>query len=126
MLASSASFTVLPAEDLARARDFYRDKIGITPFREDAESLIYGSVEAPDLMIYQTSNVGTAKNTQMCWVVTDISATMDELRSAGVTFEEYDFPGLTTVDGVAEMDGEYSSWFKDSEGNILCLAQPRT
>ena len=126
MLSLSASFTVLPASDLARARDFYRDKLGITPFREEDDALFYGSAESPELMIYVTPNVGTAQNTQLCWVVTDLRATMDELRAAGVTFEEYDFDGLTTVDGVAETNGDSGSWFKDSEGNILCLAQPRT
>ena len=125
MLSLSSSFTVLPAEDITRARDFY-SRLGLTPFREDDESLLYGSTEEPQLMIYKTPNVGTAKNTQICWAVTDIRATMDELRSAGVTFEDYDFEGLTTVDGVAEMDVEYSAWFRDSEGNYVCLAQART
>ena len=122
MLTLSASFPVLPAEDIARVRDFY-SKLGLTPFREDDESLLYGSTEDPELMIYKTPNVGTAKNTQICWAVTDIRATMDELRSAGITFEDYDFDGLKTVDGVVEIDGEYSAWFRDSEGNFVCLAQ---
>lgn len=122
MLSLSSSFTVLPAEDIARARDFY-SKLGFTPFREDGESLFYGSADDPELMIYKTPNAGTAKNTQICWAVTDIRATMDELRAAGITFEEYDFEGLKTVDGVAEIEGEYSAWFRDSEGNYVCLAQ---
>ncbi|MET0480392.1 MAG: VOC family protein, partial [Mycetocola sp.] len=86
----SDSYTVLPASDIARARDFYRDKLGLEPTREDDDNLIYGSAAAPDLLIYRTPNAGTAQNTQICWAVTDIRATMDELKSAGVTFEEYD------------------------------------
>lgn len=125
MLNSSAAFAVLPASDISRARDFYRDKLGLEPFRDDGDSLIYGSEQSPDLMIYQTPNAGTAKNTQLCWAVTDIRATMAELRKAGVTFEDYDSDELRTVDGVAEYEEEYSAWFRDSEGNYICLAQGR-
>ena len=125
MLSSSASFAVLPAADIARARSFYRDKLGLEPARESGDSLLYGSLDSPDLMIYQTPNAGTAKNTQICWAVTDIQAVMDELRGKGVTFEDYDFDELRTVDGVAEYDEEYSAWFKDSEGNFICLSQSR-
>ncbi|MET1052204.1 MAG: VOC family protein [Mycetocola sp.] len=125
MLTSSASFTVLPAADLHRARIFYRDKLGLEPSRVTDESLLYGSVDAPDLLIYETPNAGTAQNTQICWAVTDIRATMTELRNTGVTFEEYDFDELRTVAGVAEYDDEYSAWFRDSEGNYICLSQSR-
>ncbi len=55
----------------------------------------------------------------------DIEATVDELKGRGVTFEEYDLPGVKTEGGIAtfEMEGRTikSAWFKDSEGNILAL-----
>jgi catechol 2,3-dioxygenase-like lactoylglutathione lyase family enzyme len=126
MLTTSVSFTVLPAADINRARDFYRDKLGMEPSLDQGEMLMYGSATAPDFMIYQTPNAGSAKNTQMCWGVTDIRSTMEELRSKGVTFEEYDSEDLKTVDGIAEYEDEYSAWFKDSEGNFLCLSQSRS
>ena len=126
MLSSSSSFTVLPAADITRAREFYRDKLGMEPSQDQGEMLMYGDATAPAFLIYQTPNAGTAQNTQMCWIVADIRSTMDELRASGVTFEDYDFESLKTVDGVAELDQEYSAWFKDSEGNFLCLSQPRS
>ena len=58
---------------------------------------------------------------------------MEELRSRGVSFEEYDFPGLRTVEGIAEVEGNYPSkggkgeraaWFRDSEGNLIGIGQP--
>ncbi|WP_196833520.1 VOC family protein [Mycetocola sp. CAN_C7] len=125
MLTSSASFTVLPAADLQRAHAFYRDKLGLEPTRVTEEGLLYGAVGAPDLLIYQTPNAGTAQNTQICWAVQDIHATMAELRGTGVTFEDYDADEFRTVDGVAEYDDEYSAWFRDSEGNFICLSQSR-
>ncbi|HEV7849475.1 MAG TPA: VOC family protein [Mycetocola sp.] len=126
MLMTSASFTVLPATDINRAREFYRGKLGLEPTLDQGEMLMYGSATAPDFMIYQTPNAGTAQNTQMCWRVTDIRSAMDELRSSGVTFEEYDSDDLKTVNGIAEYEGEYSAWFRDSEGNFLCLSQFRS
>ena len=68
----------------------------------------------------------------MGWEVDDVEATVRELRSRGVVFEEYDLPGLRTVDGIAEIEGNYPSkgsgergaWFRDSEGNMLGIGQP--
>ena len=62
----------------------------------------------------------------------DIETTLRELRARGVEFEEYDLPGLKTVDGIAEITGNYPSkgigergaWFRDSEGNLLGIGQP--
>jgi hypothetical protein len=68
----------------------------------------------------------------MGWEVEDIEATVRELRARGVEFEAYDLPGLKTVDGIAEITGNYPSkgtgergaWFRDSEGNLLGIGQP--
>jgi len=68
----------------------------------------------------------------MGWTVDDIDATVAELRSRGVVFEEVDLPGLKTVDGIAHVAGNYPSkgsaeraaWFRDSEGNILGIGEP--
>ena len=70
----------------------------------------------------------------MAWTVDDIVASVAELRSRGVVFEEVDLPGLKTVDGIAEVAGNYPSkgsgekgaWFRDSEGNMLGIGQPFT
>jgi hypothetical protein len=73
--------------------------------------------------IYPTRASGNAGHTLAGWVVEDIEAVVAELRNRGVVFEEYDFPGLKTVNGVAELSTERTAWFKDSEGNILAIAQ---
>jgi catechol 2,3-dioxygenase-like lactoylglutathione lyase family enzyme len=123
MLKDQPVGAVLPAADLARARDFYRDKLGLEPDNPDAgDNLRYTCGAGSGFMLYQTSNAGTAKNTQLGWTVTDLPATVAELRAAGVVFEDYDFPGLKTEDGVATLpDGGSAAWFLDSEGNILNL-----
>jgi hypothetical protein len=68
----------------------------------------------------------------MGWEVEDMEATVRELRRLGIEFEEYDLPGLRTVNGIAEIRGNYPSkgtgergaWFRDSEGNLLGIGQP--
>ncbi len=68
----------------------------------------------------------------MGWEVDDIEATVSELRSRGGVFEEHDLPGLKTIDGIAEIEGQYPSkgsgergaWFRDSEGNMLGIGEP--
>jgi hypothetical protein len=69
----------------------------------------------------------------MAWEVDDLDAAVVELRGRGVVFEEYDLPGLTTHEGIADVLGNYPSkggggeraaWFRDSEGNLLAIGQP--
>ncbi len=114
---------VLPASDIARARDFYRDKLGLEPENPDADdNLQYKCGAGTGFLIYQTPNAGSAKNTQLGWVVDDVKAAVSELQESGVVFEDYDFPGLKTEGGIATMpDGSAAAWFLDTEGNILSL-----
>jgi catechol 2,3-dioxygenase-like lactoylglutathione lyase family enzyme len=115
--------TILPASDLERARTFYHDKLGLDPGQEWPGMLIYGSASDPRFELYETANAGTAQNTQMGWLTDDLDAEMTGLRNRGVTFEDYDFPGLTTENGVATSPEAKSAWFRDSEGNYLCITQ---
>jgi hypothetical protein len=63
---------------------------------------------------------------QAFWQVDDVEADVAELRARGVIFEEYDFPGLKTLNGVAMAGDAKAAWFKDSEGNILAVIQALT
>ena len=123
MLNESELYAVLPAKDLQRARAYYSEKLGLEVTEETPGGLVYRMAGGGAFLLYETDNAGSAKNTQMCWTTGDLDAEMAELRGRGVVFEEYDFPGLKTENGVATMDGERGSWFLDSEGNILCLTQ---
>lgn len=114
---------VLPASDLSRARSFYHDKLGLDPAEEHEGMLMYRSGDS-SFDVYETPNAGTAQNTQMCWVTEDLAADMRAMREHGVIFEDYDAPGMQTSNGVATMDdGTMTAWFRDSEGNFLCLTQ---
>lgn len=116
-------YTVLPAQDLERARGFYHDKLGMEPEGTLDGMLMYRVGPAGRFALYETSNAGTAQNTQMCLISDDLAADMAKLRDAGLAFEEYDFPGMKTVDGVLDSGESRTAWFRDSEGNFVCLSQ---
>ena len=115
---------VLPAKDITRARAFYRDVLGLEPADSmDEENLIYRCGNGTAFLLYQTDFAGTAKNTQIGWETNDLEAEVADLRGRGVVFEEYDFPGLKTENGIATTQVGKAAWFVDSEGNILNLFQ---
>jgi catechol 2,3-dioxygenase-like lactoylglutathione lyase family enzyme len=131
MLKVSNVATRLPAQDLMRARRFYSDKLGLEPIEQRPGGLRYGSGNN-FFVLFESVGEASGRHTQMGWEVDDIEATVAALKARGVVFEEYDLPGLRTVNGIAEIAGNYpskgvgekGSWFKDSEGNLLGIGQP--
>ncbi|MEO6471036.1 MAG: VOC family protein [Aeromicrobium sp.] len=123
MLSDLEIYAVLPATDLQRARGFYKDKLGMEPTDERPDGLVYQTPKGTKILLYETAYAGTAQSTAMSWTATDLDAEMAELRSRGVVFEEYDFPGLKTENGVATAEGFRGAWFKDTEGNILAVGE---
>jgi catechol 2,3-dioxygenase-like lactoylglutathione lyase family enzyme len=130
MLANARLANRLPAQDLDRARAFYAEKLGLEPVEERPGGLRYVCASG-EFALFQSAGRASGEHTQMGWEVDDIDATVRELRSRGVVFEEYDLPGLKTVDGIAHIEGNYPSkgigeraaWFRDSEGNMLGIGE---
>jgi len=124
MFENASCFAVLPASDLARARSFWHDTFGIDPvddgFEEGAEMF---ELAGTRVLIYETQFAGTAQNTALGIDSADFDRDMADLKAKGVEFNEYDLPGVTTVDGVVEMGGMRTAWFNDSEGNIIALGE---
>jgi catechol 2,3-dioxygenase-like lactoylglutathione lyase family enzyme len=132
MLDHSDVATRLPAQDLERARSFYAEKLGLEPVEERPGGLRY-RCGTGSFALFESAGAASGNHTQMGWEVADIEATVAGLRARGVIFEDYDLPGLKTVNGIAHVAGNYPSkggvgekaaWFKDSEGNLLGIGQP--
>ena len=124
MLTSASVTANIPAADLARARSFYADTLGLEPAMElgDAGMLIYRTEGGTAFSVYQTEYAGQAGHTIAQFHVDDVEAEARALQAKGVALETYDMPGVEWDDGVASMgDMGKAAWFKDSEGNILCL-----
>jgi catechol 2,3-dioxygenase-like lactoylglutathione lyase family enzyme len=114
----------LPVSDVDRAREFYEKTLGFTIEEENAGGILY-QVGDSHLFVYPSQFAGTNQATAASFDVENLDAAVAEMRSMGITFEEYDFPGLKTVDGIAELDGERGAWFKDPDGNILSIGERR-
>ena len=121
-LFTAPATTTLPAEDLQRARAFYEEKLGLeTETRDDMPGSLFVHAGRDTLIVLYERERTKADNTAVTFEVEDIEATVSDLRSNGVELEEYDFPGFKTVDGIARRDADVAAWFKDTEGNTLCI-----
>src|SRR5215475_10593595 len=131
MLARATVAVRLPAQDLERARAFYAEKLGLEPTEERPGGLRY-QLSGGEFALFESAGQPSGAHTQMAFEVDDIDAVVADLRARGLVFESYQLPGLTTVDGIAEIDenypskgsGERAAWFRDSEGNLLGIGQP--
>jgi predicted enzyme related to lactoylglutathione lyase len=123
MLQQSPMYAYVPAKDVARARKFYEQKLGLKPKQEIAGGVAYEFGKGTGCFLYPTPNAGTSKASQAFWQVEDVEREVRELKGRGVKFEDYDMPGMKTENGIATAGGAKAAWFKDSEGNILALVQ---
>lgn len=129
-LDSAHAITKLPAQDLDRARRFYRDRLGLDPVEEREGGLRYvcGTTE---FHVFLSSGSASGTSTQMGFEVDDLDRVLTELRERDLRFETFDIPNFT-VDGdvvvvpnnyPSKGNGERGAFFRDSEGNLLALGQ---
>ena len=123
MLQESPFYVYLPATNVARARTFYEKTLGFRPAEEIAGGVVYKFASGTACFLYPTPNAGTNRASQAFWQVTDVEKEVRDLKARGVTFEEYDTPGMKTVNSIATAGGARTAWFKDTEGNILAIVQ---
>jgi len=122
MLADSPVTTILPVMDMNRARDFYEHKLGLRPngMRPDGK-FVYVCGSGAILALFPRAGGTRADHTAISFQVPDINAAIRDLEQHGVVFEDYDLPGLKTVGHVCVLGAEKAAWFKDTEGNTLCI-----
>jgi catechol 2,3-dioxygenase-like lactoylglutathione lyase family enzyme len=116
----------IPTQDLARARRWYAEKLGLEPVEERAGGLRYEGATGV-FCLFASAGASDGSFTQMAFYVDDIEAVVAALRARGVVFEEYD----GAVNGIMDIEGNYPSkgrgeraaWFRDSEGNLLGIGQ---
>jgi catechol 2,3-dioxygenase-like lactoylglutathione lyase family enzyme len=129
-LSGAHTITKLPAQDLERARAFYRDKLGLEPVEERGGGLRY--VCGPtEFHLFSSSGAPSGASTQMAFEVEDLEATVAALRARGIEFERYEIPGFEARGDIVVVPGNYPSkgtgelgaFFYDSEGNLVGIAQ---
>jgi catechol 2,3-dioxygenase-like lactoylglutathione lyase family enzyme len=122
MLSKLEIHTTIPAKDIERAKRFYSEKVGFPPPEETPGGLMYRCKNSW-FLVFASQGASNGQFTQAGWATDQIENEVQELRARGVVFEEYDFPGLKTVNGIATTGPNRAAWFKDSEGNLLGIVQ---
>ena len=122
MLASSPVIAFVPTINPARARAFYEDVLRL-PFREDDGFALVFDLHGAMLRVVKLQELQPQQFTILGWTVDDIATEIENLRSHGVTFENFGLPdqnehGVWTAPGGAKI-----AWFKDPDGNTLSVTQ---
>ena len=123
-LATAPFSVVLPAKDIKRAREFWASKVGVETTDGPAPGYFMGHAGAGTQFLMYETPLAPTEATAAAFIVDDVEAIVAELRQRGVTFMDYDMPGLKTVNGIADMGPMgRAAWFVDSEGNTINIAQ---
>ena len=122
MLTDAPVTTMLPVKDLNRAREFYEKKLGLKPLglRQDGKFQFAGG-SGGVIALFPKEGGTKADHTAVSFQVKNVEEAIKNLQQRGVVFEDYDFPGLKTVNHVCVLGAEKAAWFKDTEGNYLCI-----
>jgi catechol 2,3-dioxygenase-like lactoylglutathione lyase family enzyme len=112
---------MLPVIDMARARAFYEGCLGLRAGNLRPDGKVEYLVGGSTLALFPKPDGTKAEHTAISFRVADINESITGLKRVGVVFESYDLPGFKTVDHVCVLGSEMAAWFKDTEGNYLCL-----
>ncbi len=121
MLAKTQVTCMLPVKDLARARRFYEQSLQLEPLGAKPDGKFIYRCGGTEIALFPKPEGTKAEHTTLSFAVPDIRSAIGDLKGRGVTFEDYDFPDFKTVEHVCVLGSEKAAWFKDPEGNILCL-----
>lgn len=122
MLSKSMTTTMLPVADVERATRFYADVLGLHHRMTAPDgTAIFDAGHGDSIGLLKSEPDTQSARTALSFEVTDIAGEIGELESRGVVFEDYDLPELKTVNHIATMGDERAAWFRDTEGNILCV-----
>ena len=124
-LAAASPTTILPSAQPDAARAFYSGVLGLPFLGTDADGkLLFALAGGGTLALIDKPAGSQAAHTALSFEVDDIGISIQDLQARGVVFDDYDLPGLQTVDHVCVLGAEKAAWFKDPDGNILCLHEP--
>jgi len=121
MLDGNQVTVMLPVKDMARARRFYEESLGLAPDGLKPDGKFVYRCGGTELALFPRPDGTKAEHTAISFKVPDIAKSVRELSARGVQFADYDLPGLKTVEHVCVLGSEKAAWFQDPEGNILCL-----
>jgi catechol 2,3-dioxygenase-like lactoylglutathione lyase family enzyme len=109
--------------DVSRAKDFYRDTLGLRLIMEEPPFALVFDANGIMLRLGMAKELPPVHGTVLGWQVPEITATVKDLGQTGVRFERFagmdqDELGIWTAPSGAKV-----AWFKDPDGNILSLSE---
>jgi catechol 2,3-dioxygenase-like lactoylglutathione lyase family enzyme len=123
MLGDKDAAANIAVKNLERAREFYKDTLGLTQIGSEGQEVIIFKSGNTLINVYKSQFAGTNKATAVTWVVDqDVEGFVQQLKAKGIAFEHYDMPGVTRNGDVHVADDMKVAWFKDPDGNILNIA----
>jgi catechol 2,3-dioxygenase-like lactoylglutathione lyase family enzyme len=121
-LQAKPSSAIVAVHDLAEARHFYGDVLGLEPSDDATEGVLVYKTGATHLVVYPSESAGSSRANAVVWACgSDLEVITRALAAKGVIFERYELDGSTYEDGIHDADGFKMVWFKDPDGNILHL-----
>jgi catechol 2,3-dioxygenase-like lactoylglutathione lyase family enzyme len=126
MITNAAITAILPVSDISRATAFYRDRLGLQDLGEADDGNHNLRAGSGTIGLMPAEPGAQSAHTVLSFEVDDVFREMRDLESHGVTFEDYDLPNIKTVEHVWTQGENKAAWFKDSEGNVLCLHEGPT
>jgi catechol 2,3-dioxygenase-like lactoylglutathione lyase family enzyme len=123
MLGDKEAIATLAVKDLKVARKFYEGVLGLKPVGPDNPEAATFTSGKSSVIVYRSQYAGSNKATAANWIVgkDEIDRIVQGLKERGVAFEHYDIPGMTRQGDVHVMGDFKTAWFKDPDGNILCV-----
>ena len=122
MLAGSKVVAFLATSDVARAKAFYGEVLGLRLLSEDGFAVVFDS-NGTTLRVAIVQEVVPAPYTVLGWDVHDITAIVRGLEAAGVVFERYAWLQQDDLGIWNSPSGAKVAWFKDLDGNVLSVSQ---
>ena len=123
MLGKADATPMIAVKNIDRAKQFYKEKLGLKPFEEMGDDFFMLKSGDTTLNVYKSEFAGTNKATLLTFDVDDIDTEVRELKQKGVSFEHYDVEGLTPEGDIYRGQNMKTAWFKDPDGNILSLIE---
>jgi catechol 2,3-dioxygenase-like lactoylglutathione lyase family enzyme len=123
MLADYDAVATIAVKNLKAATKFYEDKLGFKVVHTEGDQAVTYQNGKSQLLVYQSQFAGTNTATAATWIVKDVEGLVKELKAKGITFEHYDFPGMTLKGDVHVAGKLKNAWFKDPDGNVLALVE---
>ena len=121
MLSDFAAYATLPTSDVDRLRKFYEGVLGFAVTEETAAGVYLRAGDGTFFAVTRQSGQASGTHTQLGFRVHGIENVVADVRSRGVTMEEYETPH--TVAGIADVPVGRAAWFKDPDGNLVGLVE---